>query len=60
MADNQPTYKVVNVLTDTYNAVQQIRTQKDMLSENGLQRPLYVVMREIVEFYLKAHKKGRK
>ncbi len=60
MADNQPTYKVVNVLTDTYNAVQQIRTQKDMLSENGLQRPLSVVMREIVEFYIQAHKKGQR
>jgi hypothetical protein len=60
MSDKPSSYKVVNVLAETYTTIQQIRMQKHMLSENGLPLPLYAVMREIVEYYEKGHKKGSK
>ena len=60
MPDKPSTYKVVNVLAETYTTVQQIRMQKHMLSDDGLPLPLYAVMREIVEFYRKEHQKERR
>ena len=58
MADKPNTHIVINVYRDTYQLIQTI---KDRLSaEKGVPISGPIAVREIVDFYIKAHQKGKK
>lgn len=59
MPDKLPN-KSVAVTSATYKTLQEIMKLPHMLSEDGLTRPYTVVMDEIIDFYLKAHQRGKK